>query len=187
VGRASHGPPPPACSHIRSRRNGPPPVCVTPGLLLMLIVVVRAIDLNRRAERVVRNWLGRACLGWSAVVGGCRTPRCIRTPLIAARARGPAAAVDELFLEGREERFGDGVVVRVSAGAHRDRDCCVAGGAPERQRYILGELNWSSQRLREEGCDGQASWVDEGVDGPVGDGVAGGTIRASGCGAVVLA
>ena len=50
-----------------------------------------------------------------------------------------------------------------------------------------GEFNWSSQRLMEEGCDGQASWVDEGVDGPVGDEVAGGTIPASGCGAVVLA
>jgi putative transposase len=50
-----------------------------------------------------------------------------------------------------------------------------------------GEFNWSSQRLMKEGCDGQASWLDEGVDGPVGDEVAGGTVVASGRGAVVLA
>ena len=36
--------------------------------------------------------------------------------------RWPAAAVDELFLEGGEERLGDGVVVRVATGADRDRD-----------------------------------------------------------------
>jgi hypothetical protein len=57
-------------------------------LVLSLIVVVRASVLNYRAERVVvvRSWLGRACSGWSAGAGGCRTPRCIRTPRIAARA-----------------------------------------------------------------------------------------------------
>ena len=68
----------------------------------------------------------------------------------------PAAAVDELLLERREERFGDGVVVRVAAGAHRDRDPRVAGGPPERQAHVLGGFNWSSQRLTLEGCDGQA-------------------------------
>jgi putative transposase len=50
-----------------------------------------------------------------------------------------------------------------------------------------GGFNWSSQRLMKEGCDGQASWLDEGVDGPVGDEVAGGAVVASGRGAVVLA
>jgi phage-related tail protein len=33
--------------------------------------------------------------------------------------RWPAAAVDELLLEGREEALGDGVVVAVTAAAHR--------------------------------------------------------------------
>jgi hypothetical protein len=28
-----------------------------------------------------------------------------------------------------------------------------------------GGFNWSSQRPMKEGCDGQAGWVDEGVDG----------------------
>jgi hypothetical protein len=48
-------------------------------------------------------------------------------------------------------------------------------------------FNWSSQRLIERGCDGQASWVDDGVDGPGADEVAGSPGVASGCRAVVLA
>ena len=59
---------------------------------------------------------------------------------------GQRAAVDELLLEGREERLGDGIVVRVAAGAHRDRDPGVARGAPERQRDVLLGLNRSSQQ-----------------------------------------
>ena len=51
--------------------------------------------------------------------------------------RGPGAAVDELLLEGREERLGDGVVVGVAAGADRDLDPCVVGGAPERKADVL--------------------------------------------------
>ncbi len=50
-----------------------------------------------------------------------------------------------------------------------------------------GEFHRSSQRLSEEGCDGQASGVDEGVDGQGADEVAGKAVAASGCGAVVLA
>ena len=46
---------------------------------------------------------------------------------------GPGAAVDELFLEGGEERLGDGVVVGVSAGAHRDRDPGLMGSTAERE------------------------------------------------------
>ena len=43
-----------------------------------------------------------------------------------------------------------------------------------------GGFNWSSQRLREEGCDGQASGVDEGADGQGADEVAGGSRRCVG-------
>jgi putative transposase len=50
-----------------------------------------------------------------------------------------------------------------------------------------GQLNWSSQRLDRGGVDGQASWVDDGVDGQGPDEVAGEAVVASGRGAVVLA
>ena len=53
---------------------------------------------------------------------------------------GPGAPVDELLLEGREERLGDGVVVGVAVGAHRDRDPGLARGAAERQRDVLRAL-----------------------------------------------
>src|SRR5215207_3450377 len=52
----------------------------------------------------------------------------------------PAAAVDELLLERREERLGDGVVVCVSAGAHRDRDPGLTCGPPEREADVLAAL-----------------------------------------------
>jgi putative transposase len=50
-----------------------------------------------------------------------------------------------------------------------------------------GGFNWSSQRSVKEGCDGQAGWVDDGVDGQVVDEVAGEAVVAAGCRAVVLA
>ena len=50
-----------------------------------------------------------------------------------------------------------------------------------------GGFNWSSQHLDPGGVGGQASGVDEGVDGPVGDEVAGGSVASTGRGAVVLA
>ena len=40
-------------------------------------------------------------------------------------------------------------------------------------RGSQGGFNWSSQRLDVRSCDGQAGWVDEGVDGALGDEVAG--------------
>ena len=54
-------------------------------------------------------------------------------------------------------------------------------------RGVQGGFNWSSQRLILEGCDGQASRVDDGVDGPGADEVAGEAVAASRRGAVVLA
>ena len=44
-----------------------------------------------------------------------------------------------------------------------------------------GGFKWSLQRLDVRSCDGQASWVDEGVDGPVGDEVAGASVASSRC------
>ncbi len=55
------------------------------------------------------------------------------------------------------------------------------GVVPHADHGSQGGFNWSSQRLIEEGCDGQASWVDEGADGPGADEVAGEAVAASGC------
>jgi putative transposase len=50
-----------------------------------------------------------------------------------------------------------------------------------------GGLNWSSQHVDCGGADGQASWVDDGVDGQGADEVAGEAIASPRRGAVVLA
>jgi hypothetical protein len=42
-----------------------------------------------------------------------------------------------------------------------------------------GGFKWSSQRLTGEGCDGQAGWVDDGVDGQGAVEVAGGAVVAA--------
>jgi hypothetical protein len=42
-----------------------------------------------------------------------------------------------------------------------------------------GGFKWSSQRLTWEGCDGQAGWVDDGVDGQGAVEVAGGAVVAA--------
>ena len=46
-------------------------------------------------------------------------------------------------------------------------------------RGVQGGFNWSSQRLIVEGCDGQAGWVDDGVDGQGADEVAGEAVAAA--------
>ena len=61
-----------------------------------------------------------------------------------------------------------------------------ARGAAEPERHVLGGFNWSSQHLDEEGCDGQAGWVDEGVDGSGADEVAGEAVDRVGGRAVVF-
>lgn len=50
-----------------------------------------------------------------------------------------------------------------------------------------GGFRWSSQHPERGGGDGQAGWVDAGVDGQVGDEVAGQAVAAAGGGARVLA
>jgi transposase InsO family protein len=54
-------------------------------------------------------------------------------------------------------------------------------------RGSQGEFNWSSQHLNYGGVNGQASWVDDGVDGQVADEVAGCALASKGGRARVLA
>jgi putative transposase len=54
-------------------------------------------------------------------------------------------------------------------------------------RGAVGGFNWSSQHLDRGGVDGQASGVDDGVDGSVTDEVAGGAVASAGGRARVLA
>jgi putative transposase len=54
-------------------------------------------------------------------------------------------------------------------------------------RGSQGGFKWSSQHLERGGACGQTGWVDEGVDGEVGDEVAGSSVAAPGRGAGVLA
>jgi hypothetical protein len=54
-------------------------------------------------------------------------------------------------------------------------------------RGSQGGFNWSSQHLDRGGCDGQASGMDEGVDGPFADEVAWGAVASARHGARVLA
>jgi hypothetical protein len=60
-------------------------------------------------------------------------------------------------------------------------------GLGERQRCVLGGFKWSSQHLERGGACGQTGWVDEGVDGQVGDEVTGRAVSSPGRGAGVLA
>jgi putative transposase len=50
-----------------------------------------------------------------------------------------------------------------------------------------GGFTRSSQHRRKRSCDGQAGWLDDGVDGPLGDEVAGQAVTLTGGRAVVLA
>src|SRR4051794_24522001 len=93
----------------------------------------------------------------------------------------------ELLLERREERFRNGVIPAVAAGSHGAGDASVARRLAEGERDILGGFNWSSHRLNGGGCDGQASGLDEGADGPVADEVAGQAVASARCRARVLA
>src|SRR5215207_414196 len=98
----------------------------------------------------------------------------------------PAAAVDELLLQGGEEALGDGVVVAVAARSHRLGDAGGAGLLAERQAHELGGFTRSLQHLEERSCDWQAGWLDDGVDGPLGDEVAGQAVASARGRAVVL-
>jgi len=89
-------------------------------------------------------------------------------------------AVEEFCFQGGEERFGYGVVVCVSLPAHGRDDPGLPAAVPERDGGVLGRFNRSLQHLEMEVFDGQASWMDEGVDGSVADEVAGGAVGSEG-------
>jgi transposase InsO family protein len=61
------------------------------------------------------------------------------------------------------------------------------GAVVHSDRGSQGGFKWSSQHLERGGACGQTRWVDEGVDGEVGDEVAGSSVAAPGRGAGVLA
>ena len=72
-----------------------------------------------------------------------------RAQLGAGRPSSLWGVVQQLLLgQRREERLGDGVVVGVAAGAHRDRDPGLPRGASEREADVLPGLNRSSQQCR---------------------------------------
>ena len=62
-----------------------------------------------------------------------------------------------------------------------------AGAIIHSDHGVQGGFRWSSQHLERGGACGQTGWVDEGVDGEVGDEVAGSSVAAPGRGAGVLA
>jgi hypothetical protein len=68
----------------------------------------------------------------------------------------------------------DAGLVHEDAIFHSDRGC-------------QGGFNWSSQHLDPGGVGGQASGVDDGVDVPVADEVAGGAVASAGGRARILA
>ena len=102
-------------------------------------------------------------------------------------AGGPAVAVEDVLLQQAEEGLHRGVVGTRSDPAYRAAQPCVAQRVNVGMRAELGGFKWSSQHLERGGTRGQTGWVDEGVDGEVGDEVAGSSVAAPGRGAGVLA
>ena len=86
-----------------------------------------------------------------------------------------------------DERMPTELVARALEMAVELRGGDVEGMIFHHDRGAQGEFNWSSQHLEVGGADGQASWVDEGVDGPLADEVAGGSVPSAGSRAAVLA
>jgi transposase InsO family protein len=72
-------------------------------------------------------------------------------------------------------------MARWSRGRHHDGLRCHSDAGSQ------GGFNWSSQHLDRGGCDGQASGMDEGVDGPFADEVAWAAVASARHGARVLA
>ena len=71
--------------------------------------------------------------------------------------------------------------------SQRKPDTATAGLIHHSDQGSQGGLNWSSQHVDRGGPYGQASWVDDGVDGQGADEVAGEAIASPRRGAVVLA
>jgi hypothetical protein len=80
-----------------------------------------------------------------------------------------------------------GLLVTNALGMALNRRAPREGGIIHSDQGVQGGLNWSSQHVDRGGVDGQASWVDDGVDGQGADEVSGEAVVASGRGAIVLA
>jgi putative transposase len=80
-----------------------------------------------------------------------------------------------------------GLLVTNALGMALNRRAPREGGIIHSDQGVQGGLNWSSQHVDRGGADGQASRVDDGVDGQGAVEVSGGAVVASGCGAAVLA
>jgi putative transposase len=80
-----------------------------------------------------------------------------------------------------------GLLVTSALGMALNRRAPREGGIIHSDQGTQAGLNWSSQHVNRGGVDGQASWVDEGVDGQGTDEVAGASEASSGSRAVVLA
>ena len=80
-----------------------------------------------------------------------------------------------------------GLLVTSALGMALNRRAPREGGIIHSDQGVQGGLNWSSQHVDRGGAYGQASWVDDGVDGQGADEVAGEAIASPGRGAVVLA
>ncbi len=79
------------------------------------------------------------------------------------------------------------LLVTSALGMALDRRAPSERGIIHSDQGVQGALNWSSQHVDPGGVDGQASWVDDGIDGQGANEVAGEAVVASGRGAVVLA
>jgi hypothetical protein len=101
---------------------------------------------------VVSGYLAQACLlgepglvGVRAEVVQCGVPAAGVVPaldpvedrLVGGRPGGPGTSVEQLGLDGREERLGDGVVPALTAPADREPDAVLVGQAP-----VLGAGVW---------------------------------------------
>ena len=106
--------------------------------------------------------------GWLylATVIDCHTKACIGYAL--AEHMRADLVIDALQMAARNYPLADDAIF------HSDRG-------------TQGGFNCSSQHLDLGGVDGQAGRLDEGLDGPLADEVAGEAFAAAGCGAAVLA
>src|ERR1700736_3789261 len=77
------------------------------------------------------------------------------------------AACQQLAFQGCEEALAHGVIVGVTNRSHGWAHTGFPAAAAERQRCVLGGINWSSQHNREECCDGRETAVGSSVTGQV--------------------
>jgi hypothetical protein len=62
--------------------------------------------------------------------------------LVSGGPGGPGAAVEQLGLDGREERLGDGVVPAMTAPAERESDSVLVGQTPVLDAGVMPLSEW---------------------------------------------